>query len=85
MKGFFVYMLRCRDGSLYTGYTVDVAARLQAHEEGRGAKYTRSRRPVTLAYMEELPDKSAAMKRESQLKKLNKAEKEKLAAMFRQK
>ena len=82
MKKYFVYMLRCRDGSLYTGYTVDVQARIETHAQGRGAKYTRSRRPVTLAYAEALPDKTAALKREAQIKKLPKCEKEAMAAAF---
>ena len=68
--GWYVYMLRCRDGSLYTGYTDDVARRLAVHQSGKGAKYTRSRLPVELAYWEELPDKSAALRREAEIKKL---------------
>jgi len=71
----FVYMLRCGDGSLYTGYTDDVARRLAVHQSGKGAKYTRSRLPVTLAYQEELPDKSAALRREAAIKKLTRGEK----------
>jgi len=71
----FVYMLRCGDGSLYTGYTDDVARRLAVHQSGKGAKYTRSRLPVTLAYQEELPDKSAALRREAAIKKLTRGKK----------
>lgn len=71
----FVYMLRCRDGSLYTGYTDDVARRLSVHQSGKGAKYTRSRLPVELAYQEELPDKSSALRREAAIKKLKRPEK----------
>ena len=71
----FVYMLRCRDGSLYTGYTDDVARRLAVHQSGKGAKYTRSRLPVTLAYQEELTDKSEALRREAAIKKLSRAQK----------
>lgn len=71
----FVYILRCRDGSLYTGYTDDVERRLSVHRSGRGAKYTRSRLPVELAYWEELPDKSAALKREAAIKKLSRQQK----------
>jgi len=71
----FVYMLRCRDGSLYTGYTDDVWRRLETHRSGKGAKYTRSRLPVTLVYQEELPDKSAALKREAAIKRLTRREK----------
>ena len=77
---FFVYMLRCADGTLYTGYTTDLDARLRLHNgEGKGgAKYTRSRRPVTLAYFEEYEEKSAALRRECEIKKLSKAKKEAL-------
>ena len=61
MKGFFNYILRCADGTLYSGFTTDPAARLAAHNAGKGAKYTRSRRPVILAALWQWPDKSAAM------------------------
>lgn len=76
----YVYMLRCRDNSLYTGYTDDPERRLMVHNAGKGAKYTRSRLPVTLAYREQCPDKSAALKRELALKRLSKPEKEALIA-----
>ena len=66
----YVYMLRCGDGSLYTGSTTDVARRLREHQNGTGAKYTRTRPPVTLAYTEEAPDRSAAQRREAAIKKL---------------
>ena len=65
----YVYMLRCGDGSLYTGSTTDVARRLREHQNGTGAKYTRTRPPVTLAYTEEAPDRSAAQRREAAIKK----------------
>lgn len=68
-------MLRCRDDSLYTGYTDDVERRLAVHRSGKGAKYTRSRLPVELVYREELPDKSAALRREAAIKKLPRAKK----------
>lgn len=71
----YVYMLRCADGSLYTGWTTDPERRLKAHNEGRGAKYTRSRRPVELAYLEQWDSPRAAMRREWQLKQLSRAEK----------
>ena len=67
---YYVYLLRCGDGSLYTGYTDDVERRLAVHQSGKGAKYTRSRLPVELVYSEELPDKSAALRREAAIKKL---------------
>ncbi len=78
MLEYFVYILRCADDSLYTGITTDPERRIKAHNAGKGAKYTRSHRPVTLAYLERLPDKSAALKREAQIKKLSRAEKEKI-------
>lgn len=74
----YVYMLRCGDGSLYTGSTTDVERRLREHQEGTGARYTRSRPPVTLAYAEEAPDRSAAQRREAAIKKLPRAQKLKL-------
>ena len=70
-----VYMLRCGDGTLYTGATCDLPRRLAAHQRGRGAKYTRSRLPVALAYWEEVPDKSAALRREAAIKRLSRREK----------
>ena len=69
----FVYMLRCGNGSLYTGYTDDVLRRLAVHQAGKGGKYTRSHLPVELVYQEELPDKSAALRREAAIKKLPRA------------
>ena len=76
----FVYMLRCGDGSLYTGATTDLARRLAAHQSSRGAKYTRSRLPVELAYWEEAADWPAALRREAALKSLTRAEKRTLIA-----
>ena len=76
----YVYMLRCRDNSLYTGYTDDVERRLAVHNSGKGAKYTRSRLPVSLAYQEACADKSTALKREYAIKRLKKPEKEALIA-----
>jgi putative endonuclease len=78
----FVYIVRCSDGSLYTGISNDWHARLEAHNTGRGAKYTRSRRPVVLAKLERVGSKSEALKREYQLKSLSKAEKEKEVLYF---
>ncbi|MHC1717569.1 MAG: GIY-YIG nuclease family protein [Acidaminococcaceae bacterium] len=72
----YVYVLRCGDGSLYTGWTNDLEQRLAAHQSGKGAKYTRGRLPIEMVYFEEMPDKSAALKRENELKKLKKVEKE---------
>lgn len=76
----FVYMLWCGDGSLYTGYTDNVPRRLAVHQSGKGAKYTRSRPPVRLAYQEELPDKSAALRREAAIKRLKREQKLELIA-----
>lgn len=73
-----VYILRCGDGSLYTGISTDVQRRLAEHRSGKGAKYTRSRGPLELVYQEECPDKSAALKRELEIKALPRAEKLKL-------
>lgn len=74
----YVYMVRCRDNSLYTGYTNDPQRRLAVHNTGKGAKYTRSRLPVTLVYQELCSDKQAAQRREYALKQLTKAQKEAL-------
>ena len=75
---YYVYMLRCADGTLYTGYTDDPQRRTQVHNAGKGAKYTRSRLPVELVYQEECGDKSAALRREHAIKQLTRAEKRKL-------
>ena len=70
-----VYILRCGDGSLYTGWTNDLEARVKAHQAKKGAKYTKSHQPVELVYHEEFEDKSTAMKREAEIKKLTREEK----------
>ena len=69
------YILRCADGSLYTGWTNDIEARLRAHNEGRGAKYTKSRRPVALAYLRIWETKQEAMSEEFRIKHLSRQEK----------
>jgi len=71
----FVYLLRCRDGSLYCGWSTDPSGRAATHNAGKGAAYTRSRRPVRLVYCESLTDRSAALKREYAIKQLTRAEK----------
>lgn len=71
-------MLRCGDGSLYTGITTDVERRLEEHRTGKGAKYTRGRGPLNLVYQEECADKSTALKRELEIKALTREEKLKL-------
>lgn len=75
-----VYILRCRDGSLYTGITNDLPKRLKTHAAGKASRYTRSRLPVSLAYTEPKLSKSAALKREAAIKKLRRAEKERMVA-----
>lgn len=79
-----VYIVRCVDGTLYSGVTTDTARRLREHNGvGRGAKYTRARQPVSLVYEEEAANRSAACVREAALKRLTKAEKEALIAQVR--
>lgn len=73
-----VYILRCGDGTLYTGWTNDFRHRLQAHRAGKGAKYTRGRSPLTPVYLEYFPDKIAATRREAAIKKLTRHQKFKL-------
>ena len=78
----YVYMLRCKDDSLYTGWTNDLQHRLKMHASGKGAKYTRGRGPLTLVYAEELVDKETAMKREWEIKSLTRTEKLALCAAW---
>ena len=78
----FVYMLCCKDGSLYTGWTNDVAHRFAMHCAGRGAKYTRGRGPLQLVYTEELPDKESALRRECAIKRLARTAKLALATAW---
>ena len=77
-KIWYLYILRCGDGSLYTGITTDIQSRLDAHRAGKGAKYTRGRAPLELVYSENCGDHSAALKRELEVKSLPRAEKMKL-------
>ena len=76
----YVYILRCADGSLYTGYALDLEQRCAAHNAGRGARYTSGRRPVTVVYSERVASVSDALKREHALKRLTRAQKESLIA-----
>ena len=71
----YTYILKCADGTLYCGWTNDLEKRLKVHNEGKGAKYTRSRLPVTLAYYEEFESSIEAQKREYQIKKLTRSQK----------
>jgi putative endonuclease len=78
-----VYMLRCRDGTLYTGATNDLERRLATHNRGKGAAYTRARLPVTLVWSELAADRGAALRREAALKRLSRAEKLRLVQQVR--
>lgn len=78
----FVYMVRCVDDSLYTGYTTDLERRIKTHNEGKGAKYTRARLPVRLVYFKEVESMSEGLKLEAKLKKLSKKKKEDLVQGF---
>ena len=71
----YTYIVKCSDGSLYTGWTNDLEKRLRAHNEGKGAKYTKSRRPVVLAYYEEFQTKEEAMRREWEIKQMSRQKK----------
>jgi putative endonuclease len=78
-KEYFVYLLKCADGTLYCGYTDNIEKRVETHNSSeRGAKYTRTRRPVSLFYFEKFDNKSDALKREHTIKKLSRIEKLKL-------
>ncbi len=74
----YVYILKCADDTLYCGWTTDPDARLRAHNSGRGAKYTRSRLPVEMVYLEEFEDKHEALSREWHIKRMSREEKMKL-------
>ena len=74
----YTYIVKCKDGSLYTGWTNNLEKRIRDHNEGKGAKYTKTRRPVMLAYYEEFQTKEEAMRREYAIKKMRRKEKEKL-------
>lgn len=78
----YTYIVKCADGSLYTGWTTNLETRVTAHNNGSGARYTRSRLPVTLVYYELQPDESQARKREYAIKQLNRKDKEQLIAGF---
>ena len=82
MKYSYTYMVRCKDGSLYTGWTNDLDRRVANHNAGKGAKYTKSHRPVELVYYEAFLTKEEAMSREFAIKQLPRTEKEKLVQRF---
>lgn len=75
MPRFYCYILECGDGSLYTGWTSDLKRRVHAHQIGKGAKYTRAHLPVALVYFERLEDKSSALKREQEIKAMDRGHK----------
>lgn len=75
----YTYMLECKDGTYYIGYTNDLEKRIKAHNEGKGAKYTKGRGPVKLVYYEEYEDKNTAMRREWEMKQLTRTQKEMLS------
>lgn len=79
-SNWYLYILRCGDGTLYTGITTDLQKRLETHRSGKGAKYTRGRQPLELVYREICENHSAALKRELEVKKLTRQEKETLIA-----
>ena len=79
-SAWFVYLLRCKDGSLYCGITNDFKARLKKHNDGTGAKYTRGRGPVELVWKKKMKTATDARKKEAEIKKLKKSEKEALVA-----
>jgi putative endonuclease len=81
-SGFYCYIVECADGSLYTGWTTDPERRVREHNRGRGALYTRWRRPVELKYLEELPDRSSAQQRENAIKKLTRKKKLQLVETY---
>lgn len=82
MDKFYTYIVECSDGTYYTGWTVNLENRIKAHNNGTGAKYTKTRTPVSLIYFEVLESKSLAMKREASIKKLSKKKKELLISSF---
>ena len=78
---FYCYILECADGTFYTGWTTDPPRRERQHNAGRGAKYTRMRRPVKMIYIEEQPSRASAMKRERAIKKMAREQKRKLIGL----
>ena len=78
----YTYLLLCSDGTYYCGWTTDPNRRVAAHNDGKGARYTKARRPVKLVYLEESDSKSEAMRREAEIKKLSHSEKEKMSSEY---
>lgn len=75
---YFIYIVKCKDETYYTGYTTNIEKRIKAHNEGKGAKYTRSRLPVKLVYWEQYEEKTQALKREYAIKQLTRKQKQQL-------
>lgn len=84
-ESFYCYMVRCCDGSYYTGWTLNPERRARQHNAGRGAAYTRLHRPVELVYIEPQPDRCSAMRRERKIKSLTHAQKATLAETYQKK
>ena len=82
LEAYWIYILNCSDGSLYTGCTSNLTRRLRAHLSGKASKYTRSRLPVALAYAEKATDRGSALRREAQIKNLTRSEKLLLCRAF---
>ncbi|MBP1927000.1 putative endonuclease [Sedimentibacter acidaminivorans] len=80
---YYIYIAECGDGTLYTGFTVDLEKRIKVHNKGKGAKYTRGRTPLVLKYYEEFDSKNDALRRESEIKKLKKIKKIELIEKFK--
>lgn len=74
----YTYIVECKDGTFYTGWTTCIERRIKEHNSGKGAKYTKSRAPVVLRYLEESETKSEAMRREAEIKKMSRRQKERL-------
>jgi len=83
IKKWYLYIVKCADDSYYTGITINVENRINTHNSGKGAKYTKYRLPVELMYMEKLPDRVTAMKREIAVKRLSRIKKEKLISEYK--
>ncbi|HKJ82861.1 MAG TPA: GIY-YIG nuclease family protein [Mariprofundaceae bacterium] len=83
LSTWFLYLIRCRDGSLYTGITTDVARRIAEHESGKGAKYLRGKGPLTLVHQQKIGSRSEALAAEAAVKKLSRAEKEAMIGQSR--
>jgi putative endonuclease len=78
----FIYIIRCSDGTLYTGYTTEPERRLEEHNAGKGSKYTRSRLPVELAYLEPSPSRASALRREFEIKRMSRGAKLRLCERY---